>query len=88
MRLATIRHRGTVDGYAAVLASTLNGETHSLHVPVERRQGRTARWPVSLLPVRQGGRVRGLWLRVGDRVAWFVVWRSHEVYRYVRRLPA
>lgn len=89
MKIAVFHRSSPVDtahggALTAVLRHTIGlvGET-KLTSP-DSRIGRTRHWPASLLPVRFGGRIAGLWLRIGPRAWWFVVTHRRDVLAYKR----
>jgi len=54
------------------LVSTLR--ITSLHSAAETRRGHTARWPAYLGGARLGGRLIGIYVRIGDRAAVIAVY--------------
>jgi hypothetical protein len=83
MKVASFKRRGVVPAGRAVLRYTVDLCGGTMRVEADRRLGRTARWPASLLPMRFGGHRRGVWLRLGDRAWWFVFVHSSRPYRYL-----
>jgi len=87
MMLAVFHRISPVDSVGplrAVLRYTVDLTGGTTRTPAERRRGRTARWPASLLPTRFGGRLAGLWLRIGARAWWFAVVHRQDVLTYRR----